>query len=389
MVRFSSRIHWSLEPSGIGQAVAEARTRGGLLDLTQSNPTDAGLQYPADLLAPLSHPRSLAYEPLAEGLLSAREAVSGYYAGAVDPAHILLTASTSEAYSWLFKLLCNPGDEILVPRPSYPLFEFLAHLESVRPVQYPMHWHDGWFIDLDALARSVTERTRAIVFVNPNNPTGSFLKHHEYDFIAGVCERHGLALISDEVFTDFAFGEDESRIATLAGRSDVLTFTLSGLSKVCGLPQLKLGWIAASGPEAHRHNALQRLELIADTFLSVGTPVQHALPMLLNGRHAVQDQIRARTAASLAYLREAAAGANLRLLQPEAGWYATLQAPRQRTEEEWILHLLGQHGVLVQPGFFYDFETEAYLVLSLLTEPAEFSEGVRRIILAARGISSE
>ena len=380
MGRFSSRITWTLAPTDLAQATERNRER--LLDLTQSNPTDAGLTYPADrILGALADVRSLRYDPSPFGLLSAREAVSAYYGGTVATGRIMLTASTSEAYSYLFKLLCDPGDQVLVPRPSYPLFDFLAQLEGVAVVQYPMRYSHGWHIDLDALAAAVTDRTRAIVYVNPNNPTGSYLKSAEYDFLA----RLGLPMIVDEVFRDYAFGPDDARVDTVAGRDDILNFALSGLSKVCALPQVKAGWIVSGGPEKERTEALRRLELIADTFLSVGTPVQYALPELLSMRTELQTAIIKRCAANLHVLIQAVAESPARVLHAEGGWYATLQVPRVRTEEEWVVHLIEDHGVLVQPGFFYDFESEAYLVLSLLTEPAIFEEGVRRTILACKG----
>jgi len=329
-------------------------------------PTAAGFDYPAEqILSAFADPRNLTYEPSAHGLLSAREAIG------LHPERTLLTASTSEAYAYLFKLLTDPGDEVLVPRPSYPLFEFLATLESVSVVQYPLVYHEGWSIDIEALASLVTCRTRAIVLVNPNNPTGSYLKRGELADLVDICRRHGLAIISDEVFADYAFEPDPERVATVSNVEDVLTFSMSGLSKVCGLPQLKLGWIRANGP--YSGEAMERLELIADTFLSVSTPVQHALPQLLTAGKAVQNQIRSRTKANLALLP--------RHLHVEGGWYATVRVPRTRSEEEWVLHLLNDHNILVQPGYFYDFDSEAYLILSLLTPPNIFREAIPRLPL--------
>lgn len=377
-MRFSSRISCSLEPSRLAQAIE--RRRGGLLDLTQSNPTAAGIDYPElQMVAALADVRSLRYEPQSLGLESAREAVSEYYGGWMSADRILLTASTSEAYSYLFKLLCNPGDRILVPRPSYPLFEFLAHLECVEVVQYPVHYHGGWYIDVDALAALIDDRTRAIVHVNPNNPTGSYLKQREYQALAS----HGLPLIADEVFADYSLREDSSRVASVSGCHDVLTFALSGLSKTAGLPQMKLGWIVTSGPGCRE--ALQRLELIADTFLSPGAPVQLAAPEFLRMAADVRAQIQSRTRRNLARLRQLAEGSAAELLDVEGGWYATIRVPRVRSEEEWIIHLIEEHGTLVQPGYFYDFDSEAYLILSLLTAPEIFIEGAARIILATKG----
>jgi alanine-synthesizing transaminase len=363
---FSSRLDWSLSTN---QLSALLKTKRHVLDLTESNPTRAGLDYPtAQILNALSDPRALRYEPEPRGLLSAREAVAQYY-GHVPASRILLTASTSEAYSYLFKLLCDPGDEILSPRPSYPLFEFLAGLESVRVVQYPLRYDGAWHIDFDALHRAITPRTRAIVVVNPNNPTGSFLKREEWSKL----QQFGLPILSDEVFSDYAFSPDDSRVSMLTKGAEALTFSMSGLSKIAALPQMKLGWIVASGPG--HEAALDRLELIADTYLSVATPVQLALPSLLEASIAVRAQIMTRTRANLALLKSVAPP-----LHVEGGWYATLQVPRTRTEEEWALTLLDRHDVLVQPGFYFDFESEAFLVLSLLTPPEVFAEGIQRLI---------
>jgi alanine-synthesizing transaminase len=380
MIRvFSSRLKWDSHPNPLSALLAEKRRNGAaILDLTESNPTRAGLRYPGgELLAALADPRSMQYDPDPRGLLTAREAVSEYYAGRgidVPASRILLTASTSEAYSYLFKLLADPGDEILVPRPSYPLFDYLAAMESVSARQYPLRFDGVWHIDFPALASAITPRTRAIVVVNPNNPTGSYLKRAEWEHL----QSFGLPVISDEVFSDFAFSPDPERIATLAASSSVLTFSMSGLSKIAGLPQMKLGWIAAGGP--HHAAALEGLEWIADTFLSVSTPVQWALPRILAASGMLQEQIREQTRKNLERLRHAFNGSSCRCLATDGGWYAILEVPRIRSEEEWALHLLARGDVLVQPGFFYDFETEAFLVLSLLTAPAVFEEGLRRIL---------
>ena len=364
---FSSRLHWDLKPNPIAALLREKRERGGsVLDLTESNPTRAGFEYPSGLLEPDA--AAMQYDPAPRGMLAAREAVAAYQGVPAD--RLILTASTSESYAFLFKLLCDPGDEVLTPRPSYPLFEFLASLESVHVKQYPLAYHEGWWLDFDELPRMVTPRTRAILLVNPNNPTGSYLKRRELEQLLALARATDMAIISDEVFSDYAFGPDESRVSTLATCDEVLTFTLSGLSKVCALPQMKLGWITASGP---RHEeALERLELIADTYLSVSTPVQLAAPRMLDTRHSVQFQIRERTQRNLAALEG-------RQLRVEGGWYATVQVPRTRSEENWALDLLRSENVLVQPGYFFDFHAEAFLVLSLLTKPEIFAEGVRRI----------
>ncbi len=380
---FSSRLKWGQRPNPLSILLEEKRRAcAPLLDLTESNPTQAGFTYPhLEIMKALADPAALRYEPTPWGLLSARDAVSRYYGerGVEVPASlVLLTASTSEAYAYLFKLLADPGDEVLAPRPSYPLFEFLAGLESVAIRPYPLRYDGAWHVDFDALERAVTSRTRALVVVNPNNPTGSFLKREEAERLNHFTAAHGIAILSDEVFSDYGFGEDPARVATLAGNHTALTFSMSGLSKIAGLPQMKLGWIAVSGP---RHaSAMEKLEWIADTYLSVATPVQAAFPRLLEASQTVQAQIRQRTAVNLAGLRDRTAGSSANVLGVEGGWYAVLQVPRSRSEEEWVITLLREHDVLVQPGFFYDFESEAFLVLSLLTEPAAFAEGVRRIL---------
>ena len=373
---FSSRLQWDLRPNRLS-VLLDARRRAGapILDLTESNPTRAGFLYPGpQILEAICDPRSLMYEPLPAGSAEARAAVASYYRARgheVAPERILITASTSESYAWLFKLLADPGDEVLVPRPSYPLFEFLAALESVRLVQYPLVYDGSWSMDFEALERSLNPRTRAIVLVNPNNPTGSFLKRSELARLVAL----GIPLISDEVFADYVFEPDPARVPTLVDVEAPLTFCLSGLSKISGLPQMKLGWMVARGP------AVERLELIADTYLSVSAPMQNALPRLLQTGAAVQQQIARRTASNLEFLRQAlGAGSVCQVLDLEGGWYATLRIPRTRSEEQWTLDLLERDNVLVQPGFFYDFDSEAYLVLSLLTPPEAFREGVARLL---------
>lgn len=382
---FSSRLPESLRPNRLSELL-EAKRRSGaaILDLTESNPTRAGFVYAAgEILQALADPRSLRYEPSPSGLQEAREAVACYYAErgqTVEPERIVLTASTSEAYSYLFKLLCDAGDEVLVPRPSYPLFGFLADLESIHLVHYPLVYHGGWEMDLDALANAVTARTRAVVVVNPNNPTGSYLKKRELERLTQLCAEKKLAIISDEVFSDYAFGPDSGRVESLAAGEAVPTFCLSGLSKIAGLPQMKLGWIVLSGPPAAHAKTRERLELIADTYLSVGTPIQHALPRLLALGTGVREQITARVRANLAFLRSAVKGTSCSVLDVEGGWYATVEAPRTRSEEEWCAELLDRDNVLVQPGFFYDFASEAFLVLSLLPPLTTLQGGIERLL---------
>ncbi len=375
---FSHRLPFHLPRNPIAEALEQRRAAGReILDLTESNPTRAGIQYPGDvILAGLAAPESLVYDPSSNGLPEARVRIAQHYG--VDFERVVLTASSSEAYSWLFKLLCDPGDEILTPRPSYPLFEHLAGLESVRVRQYPLRYDSGWFIDFAPLAESIHERTRAIVVVSPNNPTGSYLKPGEFEQLRKLCQDHRLALISDEVFFDYPL--DAETYASVTSVEGILTFCLGGLSKMVGMPQMKLGWMIAGGPDELREEALSRIDLIADSFLSVGTPVQYALPALLAAREGVQRQIAARLRRNLEFLKGAVRNNGaFRLLKVEGGWYAILRAPRIRTEEEWVLYLLDL-GVLVQPGYFYDFESEAYLVVSLLTPEERFRDGTGRIM---------
>ena len=386
---FSSRSEYDQRPNALSIAldVARAHARDGtgrrVLDLTTSNPTTCGIPYASDaILGALSSPRALVYEPLAFGMASAREAVAKdltlHRVPGADPARIMLTASTSEAYSFLFKLLCDPGDEVLVPQPSYPLFELLASFESVRLVPYRLAYDGAWHIDEDSLARAVSPRTRAVLVVSPNNPTGSFLKRAELPALA----RTGLPIISDEVFARYPLTTSPGRATSILELDGPLVFSLGGLSKLAALPQMKLAWTVVGGPPALVADALARLELICDSFLSISAPVAHALPFLLDSRGVAEDAIRARTRTNLAALRSALAGARspATLLDVEGGWYATLRLPRTQSEERWALDLLETDGVYVHPGHFFDFAGEAFVVLSLLTPEGDLAEGVARIV---------
>jgi alanine-synthesizing transaminase len=385
---FSARTGWTRAPNRLS-TVVEARRRSGapLLDLTETNPTRAGLSAPADILAALADPAALAYAPEPLGRRDAREAIAadGRRRGAeIDPDRLVLTASTSEAYAFAFKLLCDPGDTVLVPRPSYPLFEYLAGLESVQVRPYPLLYDGTWHVDLAELAEALTDRTRAIVVVSPNNPTGSFVKEAEADALRALAARHGAALVSDEVFADFPLREDPGRALTLFTDGPALTLCLGGLSKSCGLPQLKLAWMALSGPAAAREEARARLEVVADTYLSVSTPVQQAAPSVLARAAELQAPIRDRIGANLGVLRSAARDTPATLLDVEGGWSAVLHVPATRSEDEWVIGLAEEDGVLVHPGYFFDFPREAYLVLSLLPPAHAFAEGVARIVERVR-----
>jgi len=382
---FSARTRFDLRPNRLAERLAAHRAEGKpLFDLTLSNPTRAALPDAPELLASLARDEARRYDPSPFGLAPARAAVARDFARRgtpVDPDRILLHASTSEAYAFLFKLLCDPGDQVLVPRPGYPLFEFLAELESVEARSYPL-LHDGeWHLDVAAIEVAITPRTRAVVVVSPGNPTGAFLKRAELEALDALCAAHELALVSDEVFADFALREDARRAESAARDGRALAFALGGLSKSCGLPQLKLAWTAVSGPPSLRAAALARLEVVADTYLSVSTPVQVAAPSLLERREELQAPIQARVAANLEFLHEAVgSGSPATLYEPEGGWSAVLRVPATSTEEERVLRLLEVHGVLVHPGYFFDFPSEAFLVVSLLTPHAEFREGIGRVL---------
>jgi aspartate/methionine/tyrosine aminotransferase len=383
---FSNRFKWDLESNRLARLIEEKKKSGApILDLTESNPTRAGFDYPTEeILVALAQSAAMLYEPAPRGLIVARQAVADYYAErgfSVDPEHIHLTASTSEAYSYLFKLLADQRQSVLVPQPSYPLFEFLAALEGVdlRPYELSYVHPLGWRIDFDSVERAITSDTRAIIVVSPNNPTSSFIKLREVERLNAICAERGLALIVDEVFGDYGFDADGSRAASLVSNEAALTFVMSGLSKILALPQMKLGWIVTNGPAGLRDEAVERLDLIADTFLSVGAPVQHAAPAWLRLRRGLQDQILNRARGNLNWLEQRLGGSPLRLLRVEGGWYATLELPRHISEEDWALTLLEKDDVLAHPGYFFDFPREAFLVLSLLPRAEIFREAAGRV----------
>jgi alanine-synthesizing transaminase len=378
---WSERTQWDLVETPWARHLARLRAEGvQLWDLTASNPTQCGFEYhAASLLAPLSNPAVLHYDPNPKGLRTAREAVSLYYrdhGAAVDPEQILLTTSTSEAYSFLFRLLCDPGDEVLIGQPGYPLFDFLARLDDVRLISYQLFHDHGWHLDLEALRRSITPRTRAVVIVHPNNPTGHFTRQADRAALQALCREHGLALIIDEVFLDYALpGYAGESFA--AGSHPVPVFVLSGLSKVAALPQMKSAWIAAFAPA----EALQRLEVISDTFLSMSAPIQSALPAWLAGRAAPQQQIKQRLHANLAALDAILNRQTLvTRLEVEAGWYAVLRIPGVQPEEQTTLDLLLNRGVVVHPGGFYGFPGHGWLIVSLLPTEPDFRKGIAGIV---------
>jgi alanine-synthesizing transaminase len=388
---FSSRIPHDLAENALARATRQRRDSGlEVLDLTLSNPTTAGFSYPEELLGALTHPDGLLYQPDPSGAPSARAAIARYYQGrqlAVDPDRLVLTASTSEGYSWLFKLLCQPGEQVLVPRPSYPLFEHLASLEGVGLRPYALGFEDGWRIDPRLVEQALDEAgppVRALVLVNPNNPTGSFVHRQDLGPLRALARRHDLALIVDEVFADYLLVPSPDYLTSLVAETEVLSFSLSGLSKVIGLPQLKLGWIHVAGPPGIVAEARDRLEFVADTYLSPSTPVMLATPRLLELGAAVRQEISLRTQGNLARLRGQVEGTPVSLIPVEGGWYGMLRLPRHHSDEQWALGLLEEEGVLTQPGYFYDCPVESCLVVSLLPSPTTFATGLSRLVALVR-----
>jgi alanine-synthesizing transaminase len=379
-MRFSRRTNWNTDESELARAHRE-RVAAGLpiADLTASNPTRCGFANDRSVVDALADPRAFDYDPQPKGLLTAREAVCRYYRDhgvALEPDQVVLTTSTSEAYSYLFRLLCDPGSEILVPQPGYPLFDFLAVLDDVKLKAAPLVYDYGWQIDPEGFRRAITPQTRSIVLVHPNNPTGHFTKPWETEEIARLCREHDLSLIVDEVFLDYGFEVSPRSFA--AGLEDVPVYVVSGLSKVAGLPQMKAAWIVATG--AQREQALERLEVIADTFLSMNAPVQWAMPGWLEKRAAMQRQIRARVTGNLAELdRQLAAQSTIRRLEVEGGWYAALRIPALQPDEQTVKELL-ERGVWMHPGYFFGMEEAGWLVVSLLGPEPILSTGVTRCI---------
>jgi alanine-synthesizing transaminase len=386
---FASRTNWRLEPNRFATALEEHRRRGKpLFDLTNSNPTTCGFSYPEErLFAALNDRRALRYEPESQGLRQAREAIADYYRGRpgffgaealVNPGRIVITSGTSEAYNYIFRLLCEVGDEVLVPAPSYPLFEYLAGLADTRPVSYPLLYDQGWQVDFPGLSAALTARSKAVMVVHPNNPTGSFIKREEAQRLAEICGRRDLAIIADEVFLDYADGTELP--CSFACDSPALTFTLSGLSKISLLPQMKLGWIVVSGPEALAQRAVQRLEVIGDTYLSPSTPGQLALAEMLAMRRDLQTQMRQRLRSNLGFLDTLLQqGGSVDRLKREGGWYAVLRVPATGSDEDLAIKLLESCGVLVHPGHFFDFPRDGFLIVGLIAREAEFQEGARRL----------
>jgi alanine-synthesizing transaminase len=381
---FADRTNWNLNPNRLSEALARHRsTVKPVFDLTVSNPTECGFTYDGEaVLRALSNPAALSYEPNPKGLEVARRAVAAYYAARnahVPIEDIVLTTSTSEAYSYIFRTLCNPGDELLVPEPSYPLFGFLADIQDIRLIRYSLIYDHGWQIDFHALEQAITPRTRGVIVVHPNNPTGHFAKPEEVEKLNEICSNRQMAIVADEVFLDFALAEKHS--PSLAANRGALTFTMSGLSKISGLPQMKAAWLITTGSEPQKSQALARLEFIADTYLSMNTPVQLAIPAFLEQRHAFQQQVMARVRKNLAELDvQLAAQKSCRRLHTEGGWYAVLRVPAMRSDEDLAVDLLTTKNVYVHPGHFYDFSADGYLIVSLITPEPNFAEGIGRLL---------
>jgi alanine-synthesizing transaminase len=386
---FADRTNWDRTPNRLSEALAAHRAAGRpLLDLTVSNPTECGFDYDGvAILEGLNNPRALVYEPNPKGLESARRAVADYYASRGDEVSIdnlILTTSTSEAYSYVFRTLCNPGEEILIPSPSYPLLDFLAEIQDVKLVRYPLLYDHGWQIDFHALEQAITPRTRAVIVVHPNNPTGHFTKPAQMSKLNAICSARRMAIIADEVFLDFAL--DGMRAPSFAANASALTFTFSGLSKIAGLPQMKAAWLAVSGPDDLKREALARLEVVADTYLSVNAPVQLAMPGFFEQRRGFQQQLLSRVRENLAELDRQLAGPKAcSRLALEGGWFAVLRVPAIRADDELALELLAAKGVYVHPGRFYDFPSDGFLVVSLITKASDFSAGIANLLDFASG----
>ena len=387
----SSRLPKSLEPNAVSRAIdAKRRSGAPIVDLTETNPTSAGFTYPKELLQPLADARGLDYDPQPLGMWSARAAVASDFRrrGIVISAdRVALTSSTSEAYALLFKLLCDAGDAVMIPHPSYPLFEHLTSLESVAAIPYALEYHGEWRIDVDSIVHAATDRVRAIMIVSPNNPTGSFLHRDDLTAISSLAAERGWAIIGDEVFADYPL-DPAPHAAHVLPAANALTFSLGGLSKSAGLPQLKLGWIGFGGPASDVDRALAAYEVIADTYLSVSTPVQAAAAELIEHGAAIRSQVLARVRRNLDALRKLAAShPAVDVLKAEGGWSAVIKVPQLKAEEALVLELLAKDDVLVHPGYFFDFAREAYVVVSLLVDPSRFDHGIGRVLKRATGAS--
>ncbi|RPI05182.1 MAG: pyridoxal phosphate-dependent aminotransferase [Ignavibacteriae bacterium] len=381
---FSSRTEWNTTPNQLTALAAAKRMKGEvLLDLSESNPTRCGFTYPEkEILAALAAPASMCYSPEPRGALSARTAIAEYYASrgsVIAPEQVLLTASTSEAYSFIFKLLCNQGDEVVIPKPSYPLLEYLCQLNDTALRQYRLMYDGEWHIDFESLQSAMSGRARAVVLIHPNNPTGSFLKQQEFDRVCALAADHRCAVIVDEVFQPYGFSHNDHRAKMFAQQPPVLLFALTGISKLLGLPQLKLSWIVVSGNPVHTAEAMDRLDIIADTYLSVNTPVQIALPRLLSLASSLEHQIRERVQTNYRSLQTIFLNSLSSVFHVEGGWYAILRFPQMKSDDQWAEEILDRLNIVVQPGHYYGLEEKSCLVLSLLPEAELFHDAAATI----------
>jgi aspartate/methionine/tyrosine aminotransferase len=381
---FSARTEWDFRPTDLTAHLADLRARGvEVIDLTESNPTRCGFDYHPHLtLDPLSTRRSLVYEPHPKGILLARRAIADFYAHQgikVDPERIFLTAGTSEAYTFLFRLLCNGRDSVILPKPGYPLLDYLCQINDVLPRHVHLRREEGWKYDLELISVELAARSKALVLIHPNNPTGSYVRSPEREQICAMVSASHSALIVDEVFHAFDLSKN-TPAPSFASTDECLTFTLNGISKLLGLPQLKLAWIVVSGPPEEIEDALRRLEVIGDLFLSVSTPVQQALPVLLQDPAGMMEQIRSRLRKNALRLTELSnSHPAIEVALPEGGWHALITLPLARSAHDWSLHLLDVHQTLVHPGELFDFEEEGIVVVSLLQKQDIFEEGIERI----------
>lgn len=381
---FADRTSWNLTTNRLAEAFARHRATGKpLFDLTVSNPTECGFVYDNDaILQALSNPSATIYQPEPRGLATARHAIAEYYGARgcdVPVEDILLTTSTSEAYSFVFRLLCNPGDELLIPAPSYPLLDYLADIQDVKLIRYPLFYDHGWEIDFHVLEQAITQRTRGVIVVHPNNPTGHYTNSAAMKRLNEICSVKNLAIVADEVFLDFSLTQELH--PSFAANREALTFTMSGLSKIAGLPQMKAAWLVTSGPEQWKSQARARLDVIADAYLSMNAPIQLAVPSFLQQRHAFQKQLIARVRGNLCELdRQIAAQKSCGRLKVEGGWCVVLRVPATRPDEELAVDLLESSGVYVHPGHFYDFPSDGYLIASLITPEHDFAEGIRCLL---------
>lgn len=379
---FSNRTDWEFSSNKLVSLLDKLKDNNeDIMDLTQSNPTECGFSYPKEkIVSALSNSSNLAYSPSAKGMLCAREVVCQYYKEKgydVNPENIFLTSSTSEGYLFLFRLLADPGDKVLFPRPSYPLFEVLTQLSDLELAQYPLNYGD-WSLDEDAF-ESISKGAKAIVAVNPNNPTGSFVGNEDLKIINKVCANTDASIICDEVFLDYAF-QDDFKPNSMVGNKENLTFVLGGLSKALGMPQMKLAWIVINGPDGLVEEAKKRLEIILDTFLSVNTPSQNALGPWMEQRAAIQKDILKRIRDNRETVRSMVADSNkLTLLEAQGGWYAILRLPGSLDEEEFCYGLLKNKKVFVHPGYFFDFALGSHIVVSLLSQQVLLENGMKAL----------